>query len=404
MVEVTDDCIVDKLAPVNGHDNPVTNITDLSRKRALSAESGEWCGTKKMKNDPTCRSVNDRTLNQLMSVSSKATEEVVNTPCMSDSDQAGNSNISEVNEQIERLNIVKAISILSEQMLKQFEGLSQRINDLETSLENRLLTKFNDIVEDKVAQAKQEFEQEVHGAKDSVKTMESSYAEVLKCAGKEDISLNIVIRNLPETTNENNEELLQKVNRLIKEGLKLQSTEIGTADRKRAAREGNYGVVIASCVNKEQKDKIMSAKSALQKFKRYERVYIEHDRSIEERLNIANMKTLVKNLGSDRLVVKGKRIVHRDNAGGQNRRDKYEDRRYRGNSEDSRGSRSQQSSENKENRRSPAQNSTSQNYINPQRAPHSVHENTRRWQSGNRREGFDSRNMSVPGHQGRPRM
>ena len=107
-----------------------------------------------------------------------------------------------------------------------------------------------------------------------------------------------MLRNLPESTGE---DVVSKVNSVISEGLKLNGIQVRKAVRKKAFRETDFGVVIATCQTKEEKSEIMSTKATLQKSKRYAKVFIEHDRSKEERLNIANLKTLVSTLGDNRL-------------------------------------------------------------------------------------------------------
>lgn len=157
----------------------------------------------------------------------------------------------------------------------------------------------------------------------------ASYAEIVKSDSTTDISKNIVIRNLPESQNEN---VMAKVNVLFRDGLKLQNVQVSKVERKKAFRDNDHGIVVATCASSEQKKQIMSAKSVLQKSRRFEKVFIEHDRSKEERLYISNMKTLVNNLGSDRLSVKGNRIVSKHHAvgrGNQMPRDRPTDRNSR---------------------------------------------------------------------------
>ena len=94
-----------------------------------------------------------------------------------------------------------------------------------------------------------------------------------------DISLNIVIRNLSETKEEN---ITEKVNGLIKEGIKVKNIKVASAIRKRSLRDNTPGVVLASLNNKEDKDEIMRAKSCLKRSRLYKKVFVDHDKCREQ--------------------------------------------------------------------------------------------------------------------------
>jgi hypothetical protein len=151
-----------------------------------------------------------------------------------------------------------------------------------------------------------ELNKNISEVKSDVQKLERDYASVVKKGENADISLNIVVRNLPESSNENIE---SKLNTLIKEGLKLTDIQVTHVIRKRAFRDTDNGVVVATCKDNEQKRKIMLAKASLQRSKKYERVFIEHDKSREERVNMSNMKTIVNTIGRDKLSIRGNRIV-----------------------------------------------------------------------------------------------
>ena len=118
---------------------------------------------------------------------------------------------------------------------------------------------------------------------------------------------NIVIRNLPETENENT---LNKVNALIKDGLSLRDAACTRAVRKQSRRDSQPGVVIATCSDRDTKTDIMKAKSNLKRHRNYENVYIEHDRSRAERSQISSLRTLVQAVGKDKVRMRGNRVVY----------------------------------------------------------------------------------------------
>ncbi|KAH3824988.1 hypothetical protein DPMN_126850 [Dreissena polymorpha] len=58
----------------------------------------------------------------------------------------------------------------------------------------------------------------------------------------------------------------------------------------------------------------MKNKTNLKISAQYKNVYIEHDLPVEDRIAIANLKTLVKVIGSDKVFVKGNRLVQKSDA------------------------------------------------------------------------------------------
>ena len=78
-------------------------------------------------------------------------------------------------------------------------------------------------------------------------------------------NLNIVIRRLPETHNEN---LRNKLSSLIKDGLKLRDKEVAAAERKTLYSESLPGVVIATLSSMEDKKNVLSKKSSLKSSRR----------------------------------------------------------------------------------------------------------------------------------------
>ena len=97
-----------------------------------------------------------------------------------------------------------------------------------------------------------------------------------------------MIRNLPESQSEN---VTEKVNSFVRDGLKLH-TSVATTERKKARNPDENGVVVAKCKNSEDKSKIMKEKSSLKDSRRYNNVFIEHDKSNRDRNIIANLNTI----------------------------------------------------------------------------------------------------------------
>ncbi len=144
-----------------------------------------------------------------------------------------------------------------------------------------------------------------------------SYADAAKSGG---IELNIVLKNVRESTNEN---VTSKVNGVIREGLKLRGIEVEEAVRKETRNSKYPGVIIARCKSVEEKKQILREKKNLRDSRNYKNVYVESDKPLQQRILESNMKLLVDTVGEGQLKLTGSRLQRagwtRDE--GQRRRD-----------------------------------------------------------------------------------
>lgn len=88
--------------------------------------------------------------------------------------------------------------------------------------------------------------------------------------------MNIVIRNLHETNRKNTTE---KVNKLLKDGLRL---SVEKAERKQPLKDAENGVIIAKCSNENDKSLIMKSKASLKTSMVCNNVFIESDKTNSE--------------------------------------------------------------------------------------------------------------------------
>lgn len=118
----------------------------------------------------------------------------------------------------------------------------------------------------------------------------------------DDRHLNFIIKNLEESRNEN---VMNKVNGLIKDGLKIKDIKINKAERKGNRGGWNPGVIVPSCRSVEDKRKIMSEKKILRDSSNFSRVYILSDKPLQMRIIGLNMRVLAKTVGDGQLRVTG---------------------------------------------------------------------------------------------------
>ena len=76
-------------------------------------------------------------------------------------------------------------------------------------------------------------------------------------------------------------------------------------------RAGRNGVIVARCVNSDQKDKVMKAKSLLNTGN-YRHISITHDKPKWQRQHEANLRLVIKTLGTNKLYLKGNRVCAND--------------------------------------------------------------------------------------------
>jgi hypothetical protein len=116
---------------------------------------------------------------------------------------------------------------------------------------------------------------------------------------------------LPEDSREsveNSKVLINQLEGLIKDGLKLNKVNITKAIRKKSDGK-RPGVIIVFVGGVDKKKEVMKAKRQLKNNRKYSYVFIENDKSYEQRLYEANNKKLLNLIGTKDHIVKGGRIL-----------------------------------------------------------------------------------------------
>ena len=156
--------------------------------------------------------------------------------------------------------VVEAINKLADQMRLGMGELSQRMSDFEATITETIKKQVLNIMAPEIEKIKDDFNSKIRQMRQE---FQSSAQRQSTSATNETVeinrTLNIVVRNLPETRNENTTD---KVNTLIKEGLKIQNVSVTKAVRKESKSTEN-GVIIASCKDREDKETVMKAKASL---------------------------------------------------------------------------------------------------------------------------------------------
>ncbi|KAH3746801.1 hypothetical protein DPMN_181217 [Dreissena polymorpha] len=224
---------------------------------------------------------------------------------------------------------------LSSDVHMMYMGLNERFDQFEKTLESRITNKVSQILDKRV---NSELEQIKRGVDQKLETKYEQFSDTVKADIADDLAaiwaqidslstmrhpvttsnnsqqitqdrtLNVVIRNLPETASESTS---SKVNAMLKDGLKLSNITVSKAERKKSRTESRPGVVIATFKCKEDKQTVMNAKPDLRHISQYSKVFFNHDLAPEQRKNSQNFATILSAIKSDNITMRGTRIVNR---------------------------------------------------------------------------------------------
>ena len=108
------------------------------------------------------------------------------------------------------------------------------------------------------------------------------------------------------------EDAALRVNTLLSGELHLENVQVNSAERKPKFNNHDCGVIVAKCVNFADKQKVMEAKSKLRDSAHFSHIRIFHDKPKWQRQHKANLRLVVKTLGTNKLYVRGSRVCLTD--------------------------------------------------------------------------------------------
>ena len=180
--------------------------------------------------------------------------------------------------------------------------MRRRFDDVENSLADKIRIAVNEIITD----VRAELDAKLAALEARVMALEDRPA----APAQDDRSLNFVIFDMAESENENIEE---KVNSLVSTQLSLPEVKVESAQRKQKPEGRDAGIILVECSDIIDKRKIMEAKSKLNTFKHFKHIRIFHDKPRWQRQHEANVRLLVKSLGTNKLFIRGSRVCERGN-------------------------------------------------------------------------------------------
>ena len=169
------------------------------------------------------------------------------------------------------------------------------------SMERKIAERIKEVVKEQMTSLKAEITERLDAMEDRIAALEARLAPNTTA---DDKSCNFVVYGLTENDEEN---VVEKVNNLILGQLKIENVRVTEAVRKETYNNG-CGVIVAKCASAEDTKQVMAAKSKLRDAEHYNHVNIAHDKLKWQRQHESNMRLIVKTLGTNRLFVRGSRV------------------------------------------------------------------------------------------------
>ena len=203
--------------------------------------------------------------------------------------------------------ITRALQMATIDDLKEdIKRMNDNISDRLTKIENNITEQVKKLVLEHLETVRTELKGMILALGERVKTLENN---PVSQQSVDDRSCNFVIYGMEESADEN---VSEKVNNLISAQLKLRDARVIEATRKNKYNGNTCGVIVAKCSDTGVKSKIMEAKSLLRNSEHHGHISISHDKPKWLRQHEANMRLIVKTLGTNRLHIRGNRVCTSD--------------------------------------------------------------------------------------------
>ncbi len=196
-------------------------------------------------------------------------------------------------------------------LMSSIDRMEDRLTTRMDKIESNISETIKSIVQTEISTFKQNMEAEINALKAQVRELEKRPQGL---PGEGDGCLSIVIGNLPEGNDaeeEQEEDLVLKVNTLLHEGVDLPEIDVDSVERKKSHKDNVPGVVIAQCKSQGDKKLIMSNKSKLKDSDDYSNVIIHPHKSPVQLQMESSLRTIVNTVGADKLQMKGNRVVRK---------------------------------------------------------------------------------------------
>ena len=183
-------------------------------------------------------------------------------------------------------------------------NFEKRMDKLETGIADRIMG----IVTEVIDAISHEMTVKLASLEELIATLESQPPP----QNDQELANNFVVYGLAEGADGVEEDVTQRVNTLFSGELKLENVHVTSAERKPKFNNNECGVIVAKCVNFANKQKFMEAKSKLRDSAHSSHIRIFHDKPKWQRQHEANLRLVIKTLGTNNLYVRGSRVCLTD--------------------------------------------------------------------------------------------
>ena len=222
-----------------------------------------------------------------------------------------NQGLRYVNNQVGDVSGIQGLQgMFTSCMEKMEKSILQRISDSETKLQDIITS----AVRKEVRLAREEIDEEISKIKREINSVREEAKETAANADA-GIDKRLVIRNLPESMEEN---IKEKLNSLLQDQLHLR-VQVENAERKNSYND-RPGVVIADMKTREEAIEVLRNKRKLNDSDSFRDVMIFKDKPLHVRQTEANLHTLINAVAADKLVIQGGRVQQRQAENWQNNR------------------------------------------------------------------------------------
>ena len=197
------------------------------------------------------------------------------------------------------------MAITNETLQQDIKQMSREIGRRIDAMEDGLAEKIKTAVHELIADVKAELYTKLLALEARVMALESKPA----APATDDRSLNFVICEMAESEHE---DIVEKVNNLVTAQLSLPNVRVEAAVRKPKPEGRDAGVILAKCSDFSDRKRIMEAKSKLNTLEHFKHIRIYPDKPRWQRQQ-ANVRSLVKSMGTNKLFIRGGRVCERGN-------------------------------------------------------------------------------------------
>ena len=200
-----------------------------------------------------------------------------------------------------------------EEIQAEFRSLSTDLKKQMESMELGIAARIKDVVLEHMTIMKEEITGRLDALEGRIVALEDRLPPSVP---SDELACNFVVYGLAESDDEN---VSDKVNNLLLGQLKIENVRVAEAVRKDKFNNNTCGVVVAKCSNIDDKNKVMEAKSKLRDTEHFSHISIVHDKPKWQRQHEANLRLVVKTLGTNKLFIRGNRVcTTNDQHGWQN--------------------------------------------------------------------------------------